>query len=117
MLTPLTVNLLPGQDVLTVSSMQLKIEALLRCMGCGFVPEPMVREHLAAGRLIAKPVQRVGRPATLGYAWRTPVANAPGAARKPQLGLALRWWLEQLESPATRSALIERHGQAPTIGM
>ncbi len=115
--TPLTVNLLPGQDVLTVGSMQLKIEALLRCMGCGFVPLPMVREQIAAGRLVVKPVQRADRQPVLGYAWRTPVANAPGAARKPQLGLALRWWLEQLERPATRTALIERHGQVPTAGM
>ena len=115
--TPLTVNLLPGQDVLTVGSMQLKIEALLRCMGCGFVPLPMVREQIAAGRLVVKPVQRADRQPALGYAWRTPVANAPGAARKPQLGLALRWWLEQLERPATRTALIERHGQVPTAGM
>ncbi len=115
--TPKTVNLLPGQDVLTVGSMQLKIEALLRCMGCGFVPLPMVREQIAAGRLVVKPVQRADRQPALGYAWRTPVANAPGAARKPQLGLALRWWLEQLERPATRTALIERHGQVPTAGM
>ena len=115
--TPLTVNLLPGQDVLTVGSMQLKIEALLRCMGCGFVPLPMVREQIAAGRLVVKPVQRADHQPALGYAWRTPVANAPGAARKPQLGLALRWWLEQLERPATRTALIERHGQVPTAGM
>ena len=116
-LTPLTVNLLPGQDVLTVSSMQLKIEAQLRCMGCGFVPEPLVREHLAAGRLVARPVQRPAHSARLGYAWRTPVADAPGAARKPQLGLALRWWLAQLESPTTRTALLERHGFAPLAGM
>ncbi|MES2228261.1 MAG: LysR substrate-binding domain-containing protein [Pseudomonadota bacterium] len=115
--TPKTVNLLPGQDVLTVGSMQLKIEALLRCMGCGFVPLPMVREQIAAGRLVVKPVQRADRQPALGYAWRTPGANAPGAARKPQLGLALRWWLEQLERPATRTALIERHGQVPTAGM
>ncbi len=115
--TPKSVNLLPGQDVLTVGSMQLKIEALLRCMGCGFVPLPMVREQIAAGRLVVKPVQRADRQPALGYAWRTPVANAPGAARKPQLGLALRWWLEQLERPATRTALIERHGQVPTAGM
>ena len=115
--TPKSVNLLPGQDVLTVGSMQLKIEALLRCMGCGFVPLPMVREQIAAGRLVVKPVQRADRQPVLGYAWRTPVANAPGAARKPQLGLALRWWLEQLERPATRTALIERHGQVPTAGM
>jgi DNA-binding transcriptional LysR family regulator len=116
-LTPLTVNLLPGQDVLTVSSMQLKIEALLRCMGCGFVPEPMVREHVAAGRLIVKPMQRTVRSPQIGYAWRTPDANAPGAARKPQLGLALRWWLNQLDSPATRAALLERHGQVPLAGL
>ena len=116
-LTPLTVNLLPGQDVLTVGSMQLKIEALLRCMGCGFVPEPMVREHIAAGRLVVKPVQRIGRMPALGYAWRMPVAGIPGAARKPQLGLALRWWLTQLDSAATRTALIERHGQVPLAGM
>jgi DNA-binding transcriptional LysR family regulator len=116
-LAPLTFNLLPGQDVLTVSSMQLKIEAQLRCMGCGFVPEPMVREHVAAGRLVVKAVQRPVRLATLGYAWRTLAADAPGAARKPQLGLALRWWLAQLDSPATRMALLERHGQALLAGM
>jgi DNA-binding transcriptional LysR family regulator len=116
-LTPLTVNLLPGQDVLTVTSMQLKIEAQLRCMGCGFVPEPMVREHLASGRLVKLRVQRVVPIAALGYAWRTPGLDTPGAARKPQLGLALRWWLRQLESPATRVALLERHAQVPLAGM
>ena len=116
-LAPLTVNLLPGQDVLTVSSVQLKIEAQLRCMGCGFVPEPLVREHLAAGRLVTRPVQRPTQSARLGYAWRTPVADAPGAARKRQLGLALRWWLLQLESATTRTALLERHGLAPLAGM
>jgi hypothetical protein len=36
--------------------------------------------------------------------------------RKPQLGLALRWWLSQLESPATRSALIERHSGLLPLG-
>jgi DNA-binding transcriptional LysR family regulator len=116
-LTPLTVNLLPGQDVLTVSSMQLKIEALLRCMGCGFVPEPMVREHIAAGRLVVKTMQRSVRSPQIGYAWRTPDPSTPGAARKPQLGLALRWWLSQLDSAPTRAALLERHGQVPLAGI
>jgi DNA-binding transcriptional LysR family regulator len=114
---PVTVNLLPGQDVLTVATMQLKIEAQLRCMGCGFVPEPMVREHVASGRLVVLPVQRPAPVAALGYAWRTPAAHAPGAARRPQLGLALRWWLRQLDSAATRTALIERHAQVPLAGM
>jgi DNA-binding transcriptional LysR family regulator len=117
-LAPLTVNLLPGQDVLTVGSMQLKIEAQLRCMGCGFVPEPMAREHILAGRLVAKAVQRPQNPPRMGYAWRTPSADTPGAARKPQIGLALRWWLGQLDSPTTRLALLERHsGLFPMGGM
>jgi DNA-binding transcriptional LysR family regulator len=116
-MAPATVNLLPGQEVLTVSSMQLKIEALLRCMGCGFVPEPMVREHIAAGRLVIKPVQRSNNFGRLGYAWRVPDGSAPGAGRKPQLGLALRWWLTQLDSATTRQALLERHSMAPMAGM
>jgi hypothetical protein len=33
------------------------------------------------------------------------------------LGLALRWWLTQLDSPTTRTALLERHGQTPLAGM
>ncbi len=109
-LAPMTVNLLPGQDVLTVSNMQTKIDAQLRSLGCGFVPESMARDHIAAGRLVVKRVLRERPEARLGYAWRTPVAGSRGAARKPQMGLALRWWLDQLESPATRSALLERHG-------
>ena len=109
-LVPMTVNLLPGQDVLTVSNMQAKIDAQLRSLGCGFVPEPMARDHIAAGRLVVKSVQRARLEARLGYAWRTPVAASRGVARKGQPGLALRWWLEQLDSAATRSALLERHG-------
>jgi DNA-binding transcriptional LysR family regulator len=114
-LTPLTVNLLPGQDVLTVSSMQAKIEAQLRCMGCGFLPEPMVREHIEAGRLVVKQVVRPTSEVRMGYAWRSGAAH--GGSRKAQLGQALRWWLAQLESPATRKALLERHcGLLPMSG-
>ena len=84
----------------------------------GVVEAELVRVAApAAGRLVARPVQRATQPAKLGYAWRTPVADAPGAARKPQLGLALRWWLAQLESPTTRTALLERHGFAPLAGL
>jgi len=114
-MAPRTINLLPGQDVLTVASMQAKIEAQLRCMGCGFVPEPLAREHIAAGHLVVKQVQRTPLLARLGYAWRSVPAGS--SARKSQLGLALRWWLSQLESPATRLALLERHsGRIPLGG-
>ncbi|HSI58641.1 MAG TPA: LysR family transcriptional regulator [Ideonella sp.] len=109
-LSPLTVNLLPGQDVLTVSSMQAKIEAQLRCLGCGFVPEPLVRDHLRLGRLVEKEVHRERVPVSMGYAWR---AAAVGQPKKAPQGLALQWWLAQLESPTTRAALIERHAGLP----
>ena len=103
-LSPVTVNLLPGQDVLTVPTMAAKTEALLRCLGCGFVPEPQVREHLRSGRLVAKAVQRHRAPAQFGYAWRGAATPQP---RKAPQGLALQWWLGQLDSPTTRRALLE----------
>ncbi len=110
-LAPLTVNLLPGQDVLTVPSLHAKIEAQLRCLGCGFVPEPLVRSHVRLGRLVVKEIrQRPQRTVKLAYAWRS---HGSHGGRKLPLGLALRWWLEQLESPATRKALLERHSGLP----
>ncbi|MCE2692330.1 MAG: LysR family transcriptional regulator [Rubrivivax sp.] len=101
-LQPLTRNLLPGQDVLTVPTMRAKLEALLRGLGCGYLPEPLARPWLAAGKLVR--LQTVsGEPvAKLHYAWRA--ERGPGS-----LGRALQWWLTQLESPHTRQALIERH--------
>ena len=112
-LSPVTVNLLPGQDVFTVPTMAAKIEALIRCLGVGFVPEPQVREHLRLGRLAARPVQRARLPAQLGYAWRSGATTQP---RKAPQGLALQWWLAQLDSPATRRALLERYIGLPVAG-
>jgi DNA-binding transcriptional LysR family regulator len=102
-LTPLTVNLLPGQDVLTVPHMRAKAEALLRGLGCGFLPEPLARAHLEAGHLVRKETARAAHLARVHYAWRAERGHAG-------LGRALRWWLEQLESPVTQRALLERHG-------
>jgi DNA-binding transcriptional LysR family regulator len=101
-LAPRTVNLLPGQDVLTVPSTRAKLEALLRGLGSGFLPEAMARPHIEAGRLVLKSTVRSSPTARLHYAWR---------AERSALGLgrALQWWLKQLESPATRRSLIERH--------
>ncbi len=109
-LSPLTVNIQPGQDVLTVSSMQAKLEAQMMGLGTGFLPEVLVREHVAAGRLVVKEVARQRMAAGLSYGWRS--AAAPQPHKAPQ-GLALQWWLQQLESPTTRSALLLRGGPCP----
>lgn len=97
----LTFGLLSGQAVLTVASMQAKLDAQLRGLGGGFVPESMARVFIDAGRLVVKRVERPERLVRVGYAWR-------GATKAGQ-GRALQWWLQQLESPATRTALLERH--------
>ena len=102
-MAPMTVNLLPGQDVLTVPTMRTKLEALLRCLGCGFLPEPLARPHLEAGTLVQKQTMRTALIAPLHYAWRADRSGPLG------LGRALQWWLGQLESPTTRRALLERH--------
>ncbi len=96
----ITLGLLAGQDVLTVPTMQAKLDAQLRGLGAGFLPEPVARAHLKAGRLVAKRVQRPGRVTRVSYAWRDPGGTRPGRA--------LAWWLAQLESPKTRTALLQR---------
>ncbi len=103
-------NLLPGQEVFTVASVQAKVEAQLRCLGCGFLAEPLAREHIRAGRLVVKDVQRKRHRARLGYAWRDSATPQP---KKAPQGLALAWWLEQLGHAATRKALLERHTGLP----
>ena len=92
-----------GQDVLTVPTMHAKLEAQLRGLGGGFVPEPMARAHVKAGRLVLKQVERSTRTARLYYAWRSPRLGP---------GRALQWWLGQLESRTTREALLHRHEAA-----
>jgi DNA-binding transcriptional LysR family regulator len=107
---PLTFNLLPGQEVFTVATVQAKVEAQVRCLGCGFLAEPIAREHIRAGRLVVRQVQRDNPRARLHYAWRSAAAPDP---KKPPQGLALGWWLQQLDSDATRRALLERHAGLP----
>ena len=94
-----TFGLLAGQDVLTVPTMRTKLDAQLRGLGAGFLPEPMARPHIERGTLVARRVQRNPRIVRLNYSWRT----------TPAPGRALQWWLQQLESAATRQALLHRH--------
>jgi molybdate transport repressor ModE-like protein len=96
----LTVGLVSGQDVLTVATVRAKLDAQLRGMGGGFLPEPMARSFAETGRLVIKKVERPNRSVRLSYAWR---------ATQGTPGRGLQWWLGQLESPATRQALLQRH--------
>ncbi|HZN48218.1 MAG TPA: LysR family transcriptional regulator [Ramlibacter sp.] len=98
----LTIGLLTGQDVFTVPTMRAKLDAQLRGLGGGFLPEALARPYIESGRLVVREIQRAPRRAIrLSYAWRNSGSPAPGRA--------LQWWLTQLDSPTTRKALLERH--------
>ena len=94
------ITALPGQDVLTVPTTQAQLEAQLRGLACGFLPEPWVRAHVEAGRLAVRSTDRGTIAMPLHYAWR-----AEGGVRKP--GRALRWWLAQLENVSVQRALVD----------
>ncbi len=96
----LTLGLLSGQDVLTVPNMNAKLRAQLRGLGTGFLPRYLAQPHIDRGALVVKQVQRAQRIARCSYAWRQDPAGKPGRA--------LQWWLQQLEAPATRKALLDR---------
>lgn len=98
-----TLGLLGGQDVFTVPTMLAKLDAQLRGLGGGFVPEPMACAYIETGRLVVRATERAPRVARAYYAWRN-AAPAPGRA--------LQWWLQQLDSAVTRNALLARHGHA-----
>jgi DNA-binding transcriptional LysR family regulator len=100
----LTMGLLSGQDVFTVSTIRAKLDAQLRGLGGGFLPEPLARPYVESGRLVVRDVQRPTRRIRMSYAWRH--GGNPGPGR------ALQWWLAQLERPGTRQALLERHRPA-----
>ncbi|TFZ02155.1 LysR family transcriptional regulator [Ramlibacter henchirensis] len=102
--TGLTLGLLAGQAVFTVPTMVAKLDAQLRGLGVGFLPEPMARPYVETGRLVAKRVERAPRVVRPSYAWRETGPLGPGRG--------LQWWLKQLESPATRKALLDRHASA-----
>jgi len=105
-LQPMTVGLLPGQDVLTVPNTAMKIEALVMGLGCGFISEAMVKDLLASKKLVEKNVQAADRQLSVGYAWRG--SRLDKSAGGPA-GLAMQWWLQALDRTAKCEALIWEH--------
>lgn len=94
----LTIGLLDGQDVFTVPDMASKLEAQLRGLGGGMLPQSLAQPYIDAGLLVVKQVRRQ-RVANSHYAWRE-------SPQRPA-GQALRWWLGQLAHEKTRLALLQ----------
>lgn len=94
----LSVGMLAGQDVFTVSDMTAKVDAQIRGLGVGFLPETMVQPYVDSGRLVVKQLARGAHVLHFSYAWRD--------AGKTGQGKALTWWLAQMHNAVTRQALI-----------
>lgn len=88
-LPPRTSGILSGQDVLTVSDMQGKLEAQLAGLGVGFLPIKMAQHYASQGKLVIK---AVAEPRALG-----PTFLAWSNQRNSRMGKAQQWMLKQLE--------------------
>ena len=100
-----SMGLLNGQDIFTVDTVQAKIDAQIRGLGCGFLSETMAAPYVKAGLLVIKEVTRPTRQVRIRYGWKKPSNGS--------LGKALEWWLTQLESPVTQKALLEKYPHIP----
>ncbi|QEI07455.1 LysR family transcriptional regulator [Pigmentiphaga aceris] len=86
-----------SRNSFTVSSLPHKVTALQRGLGCGFLPLNLAAPHIADGTLVHLRLNRPSAPEPLLYAWRSPAD-----------GLALSWFLQRLQSPRLRAALLSQ---------
>jgi DNA-binding transcriptional LysR family regulator len=91
-LPPRTSGILSGQDVLTVHNMQSKVEAQIRGIGVGYIPQKTAEYYADMGMLVIKEVNQAKTTAPTYLAWR----NHP--TRK--IGKAQQWLLTQFEQLA-----------------
>ena len=95
----LTVGLQGGQDVFTVPDMPSKLQAQLRGLGAGFLPQSLAEPYVKQGLLVVKKTDQ-SRLSLVHAAWRD--------SRLSPAGHALLWWTAQLDKPATRLALLQK---------
>lgn len=94
-LPSITSGLLIGQDTLTVPSIPAKLQAQLNGLGCGHLPRRLAEPYFASGELIEKETCEAKPGVRTQIAWRTPV-----------LGKSLKWFINQLDNPATLHSLL-----------
>ncbi len=95
-------GIVAGQEVFIVPNLAAKLDAQLHGLGCGYLPRCLAQPYLDTGQLLQRQTENTPRVSHIGYAW----PSVPKVA----LGKAMIWWLKALESPVTRQALLEAHG-------
>jgi DNA-binding transcriptional LysR family regulator len=90
-----TTGLLSGQPVLTVATMNQKLEAQVAGLGIGYLPRYLALGHLKSGQLIERKVAEPKPSSSTSYAWR-----------RARPGKALSWWLSKLDVAQVRRRLL-----------
>lgn len=88
-LPPRTSGILSGQDVLTVSDMQSKLQAQVAGLGVGYLPIKLAQRYAKEGKLVIK---QVAEPRPVG-----PTFLAWSNQRNSSMGKAQQWMLKRLE--------------------
>lgn len=84
-----TRGLLNQQARIIMPTMQAKVEAQARGLGCGYLPLTLAAPYISQGRLMVCPTEGgIALDENVVYAW---------SAKRPGAGLS--WWLEKLKSP------------------
>jgi len=86
-LPPRTTGLLSGQDVLTVPTIQAKLDAHRLGLGVGYLPESLAQAEAEAGRLLIRDVSEPKPEVAVLAAWRT-----------SNRGRALACWIDALRN-------------------
>jgi len=95
-LAPQTRGILTDQPTLVMPTMQAKIDAQVRGLGCGYLPLTLAAPYLAQGVLVVcETDEGMSLTEHVAYAWR---AEPPGEA--------LKWWLQKLKSPRLCESLL-----------
>jgi DNA-binding transcriptional LysR family regulator len=95
-IAPQTRGLLQSQSTLIMPTMQAKIEAQIRGLGCGYIARALAQPYLDQGILVERETT-IGKPQD---------ENLVYACHPQARGRALKWWLAQLQSPRLRERLV-----------
>ncbi|MCS5711913.1 LysR substrate-binding domain-containing protein [Candidatus Berkiella aquae] len=95
-LTTRSSGILPGQSILTVNTMQEKIDAMIAGLGIGYLPLTQAKPYIKSGELIEKNVQRLKTKGIVSLAWRPSL-----------IGKAGLWFIEQLSNKTIANRILK----------
>lgn len=97
---PRSSRILPGQEILTVSTFEEKLAIILAGLGIGYLPYPVAWPYIRSGELVVKEVDRLAPKAILSTAWRPSI-----------MGKGLKWFIDKLSDKKIRKKILLNNKQ------